>query len=439
MSLFTLGAALRAEAGPFGTLVDEAPREGLIALFAGLILIPLFFLSVYVVPRVLKFVRALKEKGLIEEMTAEAKKNEAAGRFVSAALIYERLKDFQKAALLYEKGGDFVRAAAIYESTGEMERARELYEKSGDLDKSAEASMAVGDFVEAAKTFDRHGDKMRAARALEMTGNRLAAVRAYREAKDYVKAATLLKEEGMPKEAAEMYKFSLSGKVFGTSTIDIYYNYASFLAAAGDIEKEAEVLREISKVDPQYRDVAERLRALGASSGPAPAEPVRTFDAGPVEPQGRQATSLRNIMRTGRMEPRYSFRLWVQILKELDRRYKQGPSPEYISPETIFIDKTNNIDFEEHAPKDFSYISPEAVQGEGTDQISVIYSLGLILYEMITGGLDTVGVKTPREVSSDIPEWLEELTLRCIEKNRAGRYQGLDEIFATLVALKNRI
>ncbi len=422
---------------------SEASR-GLLALYAGLVLIvavPLLFCALR---KILEYIRSRREKSFIEELTIEAVKREKAGEFVSAGLAYEKLKKPERAAELYEKGGDFAKAADAYESIGRMEKIGEMYEKAGDLRKAADTKMHFGDFQGAARIYNELGDKRRAAEALDHSGNRLAAARAYREAKYYLRASALLKEAGMNREAAEMYAISLAGAEAAGDNLDKFFTYASLLETAGDPEKAAEVFRMISGVDPDYRDVRRRLEALGVHQGPrgpeVTAEPAEEplHKTSPEETSGGE-TTLRGLIRAGGMEPRHSFRLWVQVLKALDQKHKDGEFPEILTPDGILIDSRNNIRFSKNTSKDFAYIAPEVVSGSHPDAVSSVYSMGVILYEMLTGSLDHFGIKRPAEVAEDVPSWLEELTLKCTEREREARYQGPDEIFSVLMDLKKKM
>jgi len=92
------------------------------------------------------------------------------------------------------------------------------------------------------------------------------------------------------------------------------------------------------------------------------------------------------------------------------------------------------------------YMSPEQVEGKEVDQRSDIYSLGIILYEMLTGRVPfegdtpfTIGVKhksetprDPRELNAQIPQDLGRLVLHCLEKDKAKRYQSAGELHADL-------
>lgn len=92
------------------------------------------------------------------------------------------------------------------------------------------------------------------------------------------------------------------------------------------------------------------------------------------------------------------------------------------------------------------YMPPEQAEAKGVDQRSDIYSLGVIMYEMLTGRVPFEGdtalsiamkhkgekPKDPREFNSQITEDLSRVILRCLEKDREKRYQSTGELRSAL-------
>jgi len=420
--LLKYGLPLVADTGGAGMSAEvEKAKTGISVLFLGLA-IPVVIVLIFIIWLVYRNTIGKKRKTtLIEDYIKEAEGLENSGKYVSAASIYEsRLGNLKRAAALYEKGSDYRKAASLYDLLGENAKAKEMYEKDGNIEDSAEVSIREGEYEDAARLYDNAGKKGDAALLMERAGRSLAAVRAYREAGDYRNAARLLETEGFTKEALEMFGLLLHGRQPDASTIQDYYSYAFKLEKAGDTEKALEVYREIDRADPAYKDVRERLQTLSPSAGD--------------EEDLTGKITIRGFIRSGSMDPKNSIRLWLQILKSLQNAYKNGRAYGLLSPDNIAVDSQNRIFFLNKQPSS-AYVAPEKTKDIEPDVRADVYSMGVILHEMLTGSLDGLGSTRVADLVDGLPDWLDELVIRCIRKVREDRYQSIEEILADIKAL----
>jgi tetratricopeptide (TPR) repeat protein len=98
-------------------------------------------------------------------------------------------------------------------------------------------------------------------------------------------------------------------------------------------------------------------------------------------------------------------------------------------------------------------MSPEQVEGEAVDQRSDLYSLGIVLYEMVTERTPfegdtalsialkhkTQAPPEPREFNAQIPEDLSRVIFKCLEKEKKKRYQTAEEVLSELQSIEKNI
>lgn len=152
----------------------------------------------------------------------------------------------------------------------------------------------------------------------------------------------------------------------------------------------------------------------------------------------------------------------TQILRALQHAHDKGIVHRDIKPQNIMLLQDGTIKVTDFGIARFArseqrtvtdkaigsvhYISPEQAKGEATDAKSDLYSVGVLLYEMLTGKLpfdadSAVSVAImqlqnepikPSTLNPEIPEGLEEITLRAMQKNPAERYSSAAEMLSDI-------
>jgi len=158
-----------------------------------------------------------------------------------------------------------------------------------------------------------------------------------------------------------------------------------------------------------------------------------------------------------------------QIAEGLAEAHKQGIVHRDLKPGNVMIDKDGQakiMDFgiarslvgggitgEGAIIGTPEYMSPEQVEGKPADVRADIYALGIILFEMVTGRVPFEGEtafsiankhKTelppiPKKLAPQIPEGLSRLILKCLEKDKAKRYQTADDLIIDLAAVEQAL
>lgn len=172
------------------------------------------------------------------------------------------------------------------------------------------------------------------------------------------------------------------------------------------------------------------------------------------------------IEQQGRLGIKETVHFTMQILRALQHAHDKGIVHRDIKPQNIMLLSNGNIKVTDFGIARFSYsdtktmtdsaigsvhyISPEQARGDTTDNKADIYSVGVVMYEMLTGQLpfqsdNSVSValmqlqtdpKSPRELNSSIPVGLEQIVMHAMQKNTKDRYQSAAEMLLDIEEFK---
>lgn len=178
--------------------------------------------------------------------------------------------------------------------------------------------------------------------------------------------------------------------------------------------------------------------------------------------------SLREVIKQGKLSVADSVGLTMQLCEGLQAAHEAGITHRDIKPSNIIIDRKGRaklLDFGLAAIKGtekltrtgstlgtIGYMSPEQAEGKEVDRRSDIFSLGVVLYEMIAGKRPfdrESDVATTRAIATDTPEplarykigvsdELQRVVNKALEKDLKTRYQHVDDLAADLTALVTR-
>jgi tRNA A-37 threonylcarbamoyl transferase component Bud32 len=184
---------------------------------------------------------------------------------------------------------------------------------------------------------------------------------------------------------------------------------------------------------------------------------VTIFDTGTAGPFAYllmelvDGVNLHEAMQAGRFTPAESLRLVLDICSGLQFAHEQGVLHRDIKPANLLIDSRGQVkiaDFgiaklvgenevshpnltqEGSVLGSLHYMAPEQFEAaEDVDQRADIYSLGVVLYELLTGELPRGRFLPPSKKAAMDPR-IDEIVMRTLARDRAARFQTLDELKA---------
>ncbi len=175
-----------------------------------------------------------------------------------------------------------------------------------------------------------------------------------------------------------------------------------------------------------------------------------------------EGITLKNyIDQKGRLDTDEAVEYAIKIAEGLKAAHSRGIIHRDVKPQNVILSENHNLkvaDFgiaravtaqtasASQAMGSVHYISPEQAKGEFTDERSDIYSLGITLYEMVTGKLPFNGdtavsvalahvnddVTPPSVYNPTLPVGVEKVILKCMDKDADRRYQDADSLISDL-------
>ena len=172
------------------------------------------------------------------------------------------------------------------------------------------------------------------------------------------------------------------------------------------------------------------------------------------------------ILRKGPLSPHTAAAVATQVAEALEEAHRNGVIHRDIKPQNILVTDWGDVkvaDFGIARAASSStatetgwimgtahYVSPEQVVGEPVSPRSDLYSLGIVLYEMLTGELpydaeSPIGIamqhvegrlRPPREVDPSIPEGINAITVRLLAKDPKDRYPNATSLLEDLDRVK---
>lgn len=161
--------------------------------------------------------------------------------------------------------------------------------------------------------------------------------------------------------------------------------------------------------------------------------------------------TLRQVQRTGGLSSREALTLIPKLCDALQYAHEKGVLHRDIKPENILLDASGGVKIADFGLAKLggpnpsptltltgarlgtaAYMAPEQIESpQDVDHRADIYSLGVVLYELLTGGLPLGRFPAPSEKSGTDPR-LDHIVFRTLEKERDRRYQAAGDVRTAL-------
>lgn len=178
-----------------------------------------------------------------------------------------------------------------------------------------------------------------------------------------------------------------------------------------------------------------------------------------------EGKTLHDVLKEKRLGLQESLDVMLQVLDALDAAHKKGIVHRDLKPGNLMIDSSGRVKVMDFGLAKYAagslltqagatlgtaaYMPPEQAKGEETDHRADLYSIGVVLYQLLTGQLPfndphhlavmyaivNQDPRPPRELNPDIPPSLEEVVLKAMAKDPAQRSASSAEMGAAILGV----
>lgn len=178
-----------------------------------------------------------------------------------------------------------------------------------------------------------------------------------------------------------------------------------------------------------------------------------------------EGRTLHDVLKERRLGLQESLDIMLQVLDALDGAHKKGIVHRDLKPGNLMIDSAGRVKVMDFGLAKYAaasmltqtgatlgtaaYMSPEQAKGEGTDHRTDLYSIGVVLYQLLTGQLPfndphhlavmyaivNQDPRPPRELNPEIPPKLQEVMLKAMAKEPTQRYASSAEMGAAILGV----
>jgi serine/threonine-protein kinase len=180
-----------------------------------------------------------------------------------------------------------------------------------------------------------------------------------------------------------------------------------------------------------------------------------------------EGVPLKNLLKNMKLSLSKIVDFTLQICFGLEYAHKKGIIHQDINPQNIFVLSNGQVKIFDFGlacfrgcvdtnflfPGTISYISPEQIRGDPVDERADIYSLGITVYEVITGRVPFTGddmgalinahlqkdIPDIHATMHDIPEELHTFLRKATQKEPSARYQDVSEILGEIQPLSEKL